>query len=119
MNTNFENIHNIIEWAKEVNFAITVTDINDNIIYMNNKSNATFSNIKIGDNLAKCHNQNSNEIINNIKKENITNTYTIQKDGIKKIIHQTPWYSNGVVSGIVELSIVLPDNMSHHNRDNK
>ena len=117
MNTNFDGTNNIIEWAKEVDFAITISDINDNIIYMNDKSNATFPDLKIGDNMQNCHSQKSNEIINQIKNNNITNTYTVQKDGIKKLIYQTPWYKNNIVAGIIELSFVLPENMPHHNRD--
>jgi hypothetical protein len=117
MNTDFDGINNIIQWAKEVNFAITVSDINDNIIYMNDKSNATFPDIKVGDNLKNCHSNKSNEVINKIKENNIDNIYTIQKGGVKKLIYQTPWYINGIVSGIIELSIVLLDNMPHYNRD--
>ena len=119
MNTNFNNVINVIEWAKELNLAITVSDINDNIIYMNDLSIATFPDIKIGDSMKNCHSNRSNEIINNLKESNVSNTYTIQKNGIKKLIHQSPWYKNGVVSGLVEFSIILPDEVPHHNRDAK
>ncbi len=28
-----------------------------------------------------------------------TNAYTIEKNGIKKLIHQTPWFENGEYTG--------------------
>jgi hypothetical protein len=42
-----------------------------------------------------------------------TNAYTIEKRGVRKLIYQTPWYENGEVAGLVEYSIVLPENMPH------
>ena len=119
MNTDLDNVRCIVEWATELNFAITVSDINNNIIYMNNKSKASFSDTKIGDNLDNCHSNSSNEIIKKLKENNISNTYTIQKNETKKLIHQTPWYKNGIVAGLVELSIIIPNNISHYNRDNQ
>lgn len=118
MNTNNNDFYNIIEWAKELNLAITVTDINNKIIYMNDKSKNTFNTTNIGDKLDNCHSKQSNDIINKMIENNISNTYTIQKNNVKKLIHQTPWYKNGIIAGLVEFSIILPDNMPHHNRDN-
>jgi len=42
-----------------------------------------------------------------------TNVYTIEKAGIKKMIYQTPWYQNGKVAGLVEISIEIPFDMPH------
>jgi hypothetical protein len=44
------------------------------------------------------------------------NTYTVEKGKVKKLIHQAPWYKDGRFAGLVELSIVLPENMAHHVR---
>ena len=104
-------------WVAELNLAITVTDLDDNIIYANEKSKSTFPDMRIGDNLHHCHQKSSNEIIRRLKDENTSNTYTVQKNGIKKLIHQTPWYLGGKVSGLVEFSIELPAEMEHRNRD--
>jgi hypothetical protein len=41
------------------------------------------------------------------------NCYTIEKEGIKKLIYQAPWYDNGKLSGLVELSMVIPFIMDH------
>ena len=45
-----------------------------------------------------------------------TNTYSISKNGLKKIIHQTPWRRDGKIAGLVEFSIVLPADMPHYDR---
>ncbi|MDD2576134.1 MAG: diguanylate cyclase, partial [Bacteroidales bacterium] len=42
-----------------------------------------------------------------------TNAYTIEKEGLKKLIYQTPWYENGEFGGLVEFSIVIPMDMPH------
>jgi hypothetical protein len=41
------------------------------------------------------------------------NAYTIEKNGKKKMIYQTPWYSNGKYSGLVEISLPLPEELPH------
>jgi len=46
-----------------------------------------------------------------------TNTYTIEKAGIKKIIHQSPLYENGIFSGMIEMSFELPSSLPHFIRD--
>ena len=104
------------EWSDNLDFAITITDVDNNIVYMNNVSKKTFPTSVIGDNLDACHSQNSNDIIASLIKNKASNTYSVQKNNITKLIHQTPWYINDEVAGLVEVSIVLPDNMQHHNR---
>lgn len=113
----------MIDWVKEIPFAITVSDLEGNIIYMNDKSIETFQNYGgnklIGKKLENYHNEHSKAIINKMLSENVSNTYTIKKNQKKKIIHQTPYYVNGNIAGLVEISIVLPDNMKHYDRDIK
>lgn len=117
MNSNITKTNENLTWANEINIAITVSDMENNIVYMNKKSQKTFSNAKIGNNLKNCHKDSSNEIIETLKKNNTANTYTVQKNGVKKLIHQTPWYNNGIIAGLVEISIELPEQMIHKNRD--
>ena len=51
-------------------------------------------------------------------KDNVSNVYTISKKGKKKLIYQTPWYEDdkNVPAGLVEFSIILPENMPHYDR---
>jgi len=100
------------DWTKELNLAITIMDSNGIIIYMNDKAAKTFEKDGgkdlIGQNLQKCHNSRSNEIITKLLNNKETNSYTIEKNGMKKLIYQTPWYENGNCMGLVEFSLEIP-----------
>ncbi|MDD3001599.1 MAG: hypothetical protein PHF29_07580 [Candidatus Riflebacteria bacterium] len=98
-------------------FAVTICDTDAIIIYMNEKACKTFEKFGgkslIGKSLFECHKQASIETIKKMIKNKETNSYTILKNGEKKLIHQAPWYKDGKIAGLVELSIVIPENMPH------
>lgn len=106
------------EWAEEMNCAVTVCDKDGVILFMNEKSRKTFEKdgSLIGKNLFDCHKPKSIEKIKELLATGGTNTYTIEKNGVKKIIYQTAWKRQGVVAGLVEISIVLPDEIPHYIR---
>ncbi len=110
-------MYNIPDWAKSLNCAITVCDRNGIILYMNEKSQRTFEKWGgkdlIGKSLFDCHSLGSVETIHRLMNNNESNTYTIEKNGIKKLIYQTPWHQDGEVAGMVEFSIELPTEMPH------
>ena len=104
------------DWVKDIDGGVTVCDTEGVIVYMNNKAREIFSKYGdnlVGRNLAACHNEKSLMMINKMITENISNSYTIEKNGQKKLIHQTPWYKDGKVAGLVEFSFVLPLDMNH------
>jgi hypothetical protein len=41
------------------------------------------------------------------------NSYTIEKNGVKKMIHQVPWRENGAIAGMVEFSLVISAVLPH------
>ena len=45
-----------------------------------------------------------------------SNSYTISKGGLRKMIYQTPWRRDGRIAGMVEISMVIPDEMPHYDR---
>jgi transcriptional regulator with PAS, ATPase and Fis domain len=98
-------------------FAVTVCNKDAEIIYMNDKSVLTFlknsEDSIIGKSLFDCHNENSVLKIKELLNLGDTNTYTIEKNGVKKLIYQCPWYQNGEIAGLVEISIILPDKIPH------
>ena len=61
----------------------------------------------IGNQVRDCHNARSKAIIEQLFAGNV-NAYTIEKQGVRKLIYQAPWSENGEVHGLVELSIILP-----------
>lgn len=106
-----------INWAEELGVAITVSDSSGKILYMNRKSASTFSKqggkSLEGTRLRECHKPESWLKILDILETGRANCYTIEKDGVKKMIYQAPWYEKGTVAGLVELSIEIPFNMDH------
>lgn len=105
----------MFDWAKEMDCAITVCDKEGIVLYQNEKSIVTNGDV-LNQNLFGCHNPHSQEIIRRLINEGATNTYTISKKGQKKLIHQAPWRENGEVAGLVEFSIVIPEEMPHYIR---
>ena len=108
------------DWIKEFPNAITVCDKEAKIIAMNDKAVETFAEDGgaqlIGHNLKDCHKPESWAKIQQMLDTGIGNTYTIEKQGVRKLIHQQPWFKDGEVGGLVEISIVLPKEMPHHVR---
>jgi transcriptional regulator with PAS, ATPase and Fis domain len=110
-----------MEFIDHLDGAVTVTDHNDIIIYMNERAKATFAKYGggslVGKSLMDCHSPESHEKIREIRRNGKSNVYTIEKDGVKKLIYQAPWVVNGEDRGLIELSLVIPEEMPHFKRD--
>lgn len=108
----------IPDWAKEMNCAVTVCDKDGVILYMNDKAKETFAKHGdlIGKSLIPCHNDRSRAIIADLLATGGSNAYTIQKNGQKKMIYQSAWRENGEMAGLVEISMVIPEEMPHYVR---
>ena len=111
-----KNVMNEIDFYKGINVSITICDNEGTVIYQNEKSAATFGD-KTGQSMLPCHQQRSQEIIHRLLNEGDTNAYTIEKKGVRKMIYQTPWYNDGVIGGLIEFSIVLPETRPHYVRE--
>ena len=106
------------EWAKGMNCAVTVCDADGIIVYMNDKARETYKKHGdlIGKNLYDCHSERSRGIIRRILATGGSNAYTIEKQGVHKVIYQTAWKKDGRVAGIVEISMVTPAELPHYVR---
>jgi transcriptional regulator with PAS, ATPase and Fis domain len=106
------------KWAEETNCAVTVCDKEANIIYMNKKSRETFAKHGdiIGRNLKEFHPERAWQTIQTLLKTGGTNSYTISKNGQKKLIYQTAWFQDGEVAGLIEFSMIIPEEMPHYVR---
>ena len=95
--------------------AITVCDREGNILDMN----ATSANVNshgqkiIGRNLFDCHPPKAAEILRDLLANEKLNAYTIEKNGVKKLIYQVPWYEQGEFGGLIEISLPIPFDMPH------
>lgn len=109
-------------WIQEFPASITVCNAEGIIVEMNNKSVKTFEkdgglNL-IGQNLLDCHPEPSKSQLKDMFNSRNTNVYTIEKNGVKKLIYQSPWLENGKYKGYVEISLEIPFDMPHFIRDN-
>jgi transcriptional regulator with PAS, ATPase and Fis domain len=106
-----------INWTKEFKIGITVTGADGKILYMNDKSQEIFKNDGgeklIGENVLNCHPAAARARLEEMMKNETANVYTIEKNGKKKLIYQSPWYEDKVYKGFVELSIEIPFDMPH------
>ncbi len=101
----------------ETRFAVTICDLDGKIVYMNDRACQVFEKYGgkdlVGRSLYECHKETSREMIKKFMTDGTTNAYTIEKAGMKKLIHQSPWFNEGKIAGLVELSIELPAEMPH------
>lgn len=109
------------EWVESVAMAVTVCDATGIIVAMNERSARTFAasggRALIGTNALDCHPEPARTKLAAMLREGRPNTYTIEKQGRRKLIHQAPWHRDGVFAGFVEVSIPLPETMPHFVRD--
>ena len=106
-------------WIKEFPAAITVCDEEGIILEMNEKAAKTFEKDGgrfaklIGSNMLDCHPDPANTKVERLLAAREKNVYTIEKNGVKKLIYQSPWYRNGEYAGFVELSLEIPFELPH------
>ncbi len=106
------------EWIKEFPGGILVCDANGIIIEMNDRAARTYEKdggtALIGKKLLDCHSDDARSKVERLLATREKNVYTIEKNGVKKLIYQSPWFkNNGEYAGFVELSLEIPFEMPH------
>ena len=105
------------EWIKEFPAAVTVCDAKGIILEMNDKAAKTFEKdggyALIGKNMLDCHPEPARAKTERLLAAKDKNVYTIEKNGIKKLIFQSPWFKDGKYAGFVELSLEIPFELPH------
>lgn len=105
------------EWIKEFPAAVTVCDEEGILLEMNDKAAKGYEKEGgqklIGSNMLDCHPEPSRTKTERLLAAREKNVYTIEKNGVKKLIYQSPWYKNGEYAGFVELSLEIPFELPH------
>lgn len=108
-------------WIKEFPAAITVCNTEGIILEMNDKSAKTFEKdggyALVGKNLLECHPDPARGKLERLMDGRQKNVYTIEKNGFKKLIYQSPWFKDGKYAGFVEISFEIPTEMPHFIRN--
>jgi len=104
-------------WIKGLPAAITVCNAEGIIVEMNDKACENFERYGgrelIGKSVLDCHPERAGIQIKEMLLKHTGNCYSIEKNGIKKIVYQTPWYKDGKFMGIVEIVFELPEQIPH------
>lgn len=104
-------------WMNGIDVAVTVCDLAGTIVFMNDQATRTFSadggKALLGKSLWECHPESAREKIRRLLATGASNSYTIEKNGVRKLIHQAAWRENGRLAGLVEFSFVVPAAMPH------
>ncbi len=104
-------------WMKEFTGAMMVCDREGTILEMNDKSAKSYAAdggyALVGKNALDCHPEPARTKLKAMLADGRANIYTIEKNGVKKLIYQSPWYQNGQYAGFVELSLEVPFEMPH------
>jgi transcriptional regulator with PAS, ATPase and Fis domain len=108
-------------WIKELQGAVTACDRDGIIISMNADAVRMFSDRGgeklLGSPILDCHPEPARSKLKALMESRRKNIYTIQKNGLRKLIFQAPWYLDGEYAGYVELDLEIPWEMPHFNRD--
>jgi RimJ/RimL family protein N-acetyltransferase len=90
-------------------------------IYMNERACQTFAKdggrALVGRSLLDCHPEPARSRLLDMLRAPRANSYTVEKSGKKKLIHQTPFFRDGVFAGVVEIAIELPASLPHFVRE--
>lgn len=81
-----------MKYFNEVNFAVTVCDKEGKIVEMNNRSlqvNQKEGEDLVGSNVIDCHPEPARTKLLELMNTQTSNAYTIEKNGVKKLIYQT------------------------------
>lgn len=106
-----------LEWFEELPCAVTVCDTNFTVLYLN--SRAAEVNAKdggkalIGRNLIDCHPPEAQEKLRKVWRSGRPNVYTIERNGVRKMVYQATWKKRGRPAGLVEITFELPPEVPH------
>ena len=105
------------DWIKEFPAAVTVCDPDGVILAMNDRAAKGYESdggyALIGKNMLDCHPDRARAKTERLLENKVSNVYTIEKNGSKKMIYQSPWYHDGKYAGFVEISLEIPFEMPH------
>jgi transcriptional regulator with PAS, ATPase and Fis domain len=105
------------EWVSEFPGAVTVCDRAGIILEMNERAAASFAAdggySLIGSNVLDCHPEPARTKLRQLLETGQSSVYTIEKNGVRKLIFQAPWRKDGEYRGLVELALELPAEMPH------
>ncbi|WP_310600402.1 PAS domain-containing protein [Desulfobulbus sp.] len=108
------------DWMEHYPAAVTVCDTQGTIVAMNRQAIEAYDRYGgrrlIGTSLFACHPEPANAVIRAQLEQQRVNSYFVVKAGVRKLVHQAPWYHQGQFAGLVETVTVLPETIATKTR---
>ena len=108
-------------WVPGFPGTITVCDQDGVIIDLNDAAVRQFADRGgrglIGSLIFDCHPEPARTKLAELFESRKQNVYTIQQQGLRKLVFQTPWFRDGQYSGYLDMTIEIPWAMPHFDRD--
>ena len=109
------------DWLEALPGAVTLCDARGVIIAMNATAARQFADRGgrklLGQSLIDCHPEPARSRVERLLREPQRNVYTVEKAGVRTLIYQAPWLEGGQFAGLIELSLEMPSEVPHFNRD--
>lgn len=109
-----------VSWMEECPVSISVCDPSGKILYMNKLSADAYlhlgGKLLIGSSMFECHPEPALTKLKELMDHKQSNVYTIEKNGIHKMVMQSPWYQDGAYAGYVEIIFQIPVEIPHYVR---
>ncbi len=107
-------------WVKEFPGPVVVCGATGFIVEMNDRAVEWFADKGgrdlIGESVIDVHPERAQAKIREMMESQEKNVYTIDKDGARVLIYQSPWYREGMFAGLVEFGLEVPLEIPHHVR---
>lgn len=104
-------------WVEEFPGSVTVCDASGVIVEMNERSARMFreegGRALIGSSVLACHPEPARSKLAEMMRERRANSYTTEKKGVRRFVHQSPWYEQGEYAGFVEIVVEIPADLPH------
>ncbi|MGA2504497.1 MAG: diguanylate cyclase [Anaerolineales bacterium] len=104
-------------WVKGVPAEIMVCDSSGIILELNDHAEALFAGDGgkglLGANVLDCHPDPAFTKLEGMLDDQSTNYYFNTENDEKRFFFQSPWYLEGLYSGYVEISFIVPENVPH------
>ncbi len=105
------------DWISEFPGSVMVCDLAGIVLEMNERAAGQYQEFGgkelLGKSLLDCHPEPSRSKLVHMLETGERNIYTIEKNGIRKLIYQAPWYRKDQRCGIVELTLEIPSALPH------
>jgi transcriptional regulator with PAS, ATPase and Fis domain len=105
------------DWVREFPGAVIVCDETGTIVEMNDRAARTYvssgGRALIGKALLDCHPEPAKTKLTALMDARRINVYTIEKNGLKKMVYQAPWFRDGRYAGFMEIAFDIPADLPH------